>query len=310
MTVFVETNQFNQMISYNPYAKTQQEKRKVKYDLLDSIKEKIGEKWYRLKDGTRQAFDMICFLSTERGFFYAGDEYLGTRYDIADRTVRRNLKELINLGQVVKVNRRSAKCNGRGKPIYLLVNHPYFQFWVQLLSLEISNVQTDVQTENAEIPCESKDKEVKKVSTYYIPLKDNNNHLNVKRSPYIKYVPKSLQHYQAIFGKQVKDLYGRIWLAAKKLNIHSENYETMQKVGFIAFEQLKQYLKTGKQLTAEQMNRIAYTIGYNQLKQRLDDGEIYDPNDWLPMPEKATVSLYKPIIEHASKEELDALAIY
>ena len=40
MTIFVETSQFNQMISYRPYAETKNQKKKVKYTLLDSIKVK------------------------------------------------------------------------------------------------------------------------------------------------------------------------------------------------------------------------------------------------------------------------------
>ena len=76
MTIFVETSQFNQMISYRPYAETKNQKKKVKYTLLDSIKEKVGDRWSLFKEGTRQAFDMICFFSAESGFFYAGDQYL------------------------------------------------------------------------------------------------------------------------------------------------------------------------------------------------------------------------------------------
>lgn len=111
----------------------------------------------------------------------------------------------------------------------------------------------------------------------FLKQNKNNNHLNVKRSPYIKFVPKSLQHFQAFFGKQIKKLYSRIWLAAKKLNI-SVDQETMQMIGFKAMEQLKQYIKEGKQLTEEQLCKLAYTISYNQLKQRLESGEILDWN--------------------------------
>lgn len=181
MSQFVETNQLNQMISYKPYVETKYEKRKVKYELLDHIKEVIGDKWYRFKEGTRQAFDMICFFSTERGFFYAGDDYLAERHNISDRTIRNRFRELEELGQVVKVYRRSSKCNGRGKPIYLFVNHPYFTYWVNLLELQLSDFHTDFHTENAEPPCESKEGGAKKVPTYYLPTKhekDNNISIN------------------------------------------------------------------------------------------------------------------------------------
>ena len=111
----------------------------------------------------------------------------------------------------------------------------------------------------------------------FLKQKHNNNHLNVKRSPYIKFVPKSLQHYQAIFGKQVKDLYGRVWLAAKKLGIKAEQ-DIMQEVGFKAMEQVKQYIKDGKQLSGEEQCKLAYVISYKQLEQRFGKGGEY--LDW------------------------------
>ena len=175
MTYFVETNQFKQMISYNPYVTTSKDKKKVKYSLLDRIQEVLGDKWNRFKEGTRQSFDMICFLSAELGFFYAGDEYLAERHDISDRTVRNRLKELEELGQVIKVHRRAKRCNGRGRPIYLFVTHPYFHYWVELLGIKLENFQT----ENQETSWGSKEEEVKKISTYSLPsLKQESNNIN------------------------------------------------------------------------------------------------------------------------------------
>lgn len=276
-TIFIETKQINQMLAHSPYATTNSEKKKVKYIMLDSIKEGFGDKWDRLKEGTRQAFDMACFLSAELGFYYAGNEYMANRYDISERTLRYRLKELVELGQVVKVYRRAKCCNGRGKPIYLFVHHPYFTYWAELLGLNMEDCHTDCHTENVETPCESKDEATKKVSTYSLPdLKTNNNHLNTNRSPYIQFVPKSLQHFQVYFGKQVKDIYSRVWLAAKKLKI-AVDQSLMQRVGFIAMNQLKQYIKVGKQFTDEELYKIAYTIGLNQLQQhfeRQDDSKV------------------------------------
>lgn len=177
MTYFVETVQFKQMISYNPYVTEQNEKKKVKYGLLDQIKMGIGDKWDRLKEGTRQAFDMVCFLSAELGFFYASDDYLAERHDISDRTIRNRMRELEELGQVVKVHRRTKRCNGRGKPVYLFVNHPYFNYWVNLLGIN-TEFLTDFQTENVETLSESKEEGAKKVSTYSLPLKQEKNNIH------------------------------------------------------------------------------------------------------------------------------------
>lgn len=177
MTVFVETDHFKQMISYNPYVTTKQEKRTVKSSLLDGIKEAIGDKWNRLKEGTRQAYDMVCFLSSELGFFYAGDEYLADRHNVSSRTIRNRFKELEESGQVIKVHRRAKRCNGRGKPVYLFVNHPYFTYWVDLLGLNLEDFQTNFQTESEEKSCESKDEGSKNIPTYSLPFfkQENNN---------------------------------------------------------------------------------------------------------------------------------------
>lgn len=179
MTYFVETTQFKQMISYKPYATTKKEKKKVKYSLLDRIQEAVGDKWNRFKEGTRQAFDMICFLGAELGFFYASDDYLAERHDISDRTIRNRLKELEILGQVIKVYRRAKRCNGRGKPIYLFVNHPYFQYWVEVLGLNLEECKTDFQTESVEIPCASKGDSAKRNHTYSLPSLKQENNINI-----------------------------------------------------------------------------------------------------------------------------------
>ncbi len=113
-------------------------------------------------------------------------------------------------------------------------------------------------------------------STTVLKQKNNTNHLNVKRSPYVKFVPESLQHYQAFFGKQIKELYSRVWLASKKLNI-SPNQSVMQSIGLTVMEQLKQYIKAGKQPSDEQLCKLAYAISYNQLEQKYGKkGELLD----------------------------------
>lgn len=115
------------------------------------------------------------------------------------------------------------------------------------------------------------------IKTTTVLKQDNNtNHLNVKRSPYIKFVPKQLQHYQAFFGKRIKDLYSRVWLASKKLNI-SPNQSVMQSIGLTVMEQLKQYVKSDKQLSDDQLCKLAYAISFNQLEQKYGDkGEYLD----------------------------------
>lgn len=137
----------------------------------------------------------------------------------------------------------------------------------------------------------------------------NINHLNVNRRAYIKFVPKSLQHYQTYFGKLVKDLYGRIWLAAKKLGVIVDQ-DTMKLVGFKALEQLKQYIKDGKQLSDEQLCKLAYSVGYNQLKQGVDNKEIFDMSPFYGLLEKINVQKVSFPMEKIEREELDALGVF
>ncbi|MEK6449671.1 helix-turn-helix domain-containing protein [Priestia aryabhattai] len=105
----------------------------------------------------------------------------------------------------------------------------------------------------------------------------NIKHLNMSkttsnRKAYIKMVPKRLQQYQAFFGNQIKSLYGRIWLAMKNLEVRIEQ-SIMQEIAHIAFDKIVDYIKQGRNLSTEEMHKLAYTIAYNQLSERKDTRE-------------------------------------
>lgn len=144
MAVLVDSKIFNQMVSYKPYTENQSQSKKMKFTLLDDIKSFFSDKWYRLKNGTRSALDMMAFLSTERGFVYASQSYLSDRYEVSDRTIRRIVRDLEKAGLIYIVYRRHSKGNSKGKPIYLFTKHPYFTYWTKLLGL---NSQEHVQEE-------------------------------------------------------------------------------------------------------------------------------------------------------------------
>src|SRR5690606_22800977 len=137
------------------------------------------------------------------------------------------------------------------------------------------------------------------------------NHLNTTRTPYIKYVPKSLQHFQAFFGKRIKDIYARVWLAAKKLGLKIDQ-ATMQQIGFIAMETLKRYAKEGKSLSEEQQYKCAYVIAYKQLQQRIDNGEIIDFNNlYGSLLKKISMKkVYSPMLKNEDYTQLDELGVY
>lgn len=210
-TIFVESDQFKQMLSYNQYVEKKSEKKQVKYKLLEEIQNKMGSKWYRLKEETRQAIDMICFLSTELGFFYASAEYLAEKHSISARTMRYVFKELEQLGQVIATYRRNSKCNGRGKPVYLFVNHPYFKYWINLLNLE--NCITDCNTENAGTSCESKEEGQEKVATYSLPKKQERTINTATKEITIDFIPndvKNDENFQTVAKYYALALYDKI----------------------------------------------------------------------------------------------------
>lgn len=168
LSKIVSNQEFQQMISYKSLAENEQQKREMKKTLLARVKEAYGDTYYRLKEGTKEAIDMMCWFASERGFVFAGDDYLGDRHEISDRTIRNIAKTLRKTDLILTVYRRSTKHNGRGCPVHLFVDHPYFDYWTSLLQLEF---QAGFQAENTESPCESKEEQRKNISTYNLTLK-------------------------------------------------------------------------------------------------------------------------------------------
>ena len=170
--------------------------------------------------------------------------------------------------------------------------------WLEELGIikqhEMKRASDMRQTSNAIViqPLESKenetnislesDKQMPEVSDQknktFLKQLHNIKHLNMrknasKRKPYVKMVPKRLQQYQAFFGNQIKSLYGRIWLAMKNLEVRIEQ-SIMQEIAHIAFDKIVDYIKQGRNLSTEEMHKLAYTIAYNQLSERKDTREI------------------------------------
>ncbi|HWO75583.1 MAG TPA: transcriptional regulator [Bacillus sp. (in: firmicutes)] len=213
----VSNPEFQHMDSSKPYTKNEGQKKTVKNMLLARVKGAYGDTYYNLKQGTRSAIDMMCWFAAERGYVYAGDDYLGERYDIADRTVRRVAKMLRDVGLIVTVYRKAKNNNGRGCPMHLFVDHPYFERWISFLQIDFRpNVQTDVQTENEEIPCESKDESTKKFPTYDLTLNTFIKHNKRKEDVLLNsdfvpsYVPERFILAVQPFFKDAKEIY-RLW---------------------------------------------------------------------------------------------------
>lgn len=209
------------MEGYKLYAKNEPEKKTIKRTLVVGVREVYGDQYYDLKQGTRDAIDMMCWFAAERGYVYAGDDYLGQRYNISDRTVRRVAKMLRDAGLIITVYRKAKNSNGRGCPVHLFVNHPYFEYWTSFLQID---VQTHVQTENVEIPCESKEETSKNVSTYDLTLNTFIKYNKRQKEVFLgsDFVPSYIpEHFiltvQPFFrdAKEIYRLWGKVRLAHK-----------------------------------------------------------------------------------------------
>lgn len=268
---------FKQMISYKPYTENQSQQKSMKRQLIKKVIDSYGDTYYRLKEGTRQAIDMMCWLSAERGFVFAGDEYLGGRHDVSDRTIRNVAKSLRKAGIILTVYRSSTKHNGRGCPIHLFVDHPYFNYWTSLLEL---NFQADFQAEKTEIPCESKDQQQKNVSTYDLPLKSI-KHKNIRKETRLNstftasYVPKEfVQAVKPFFddASTIEDFWKSVYLDTRMIT-HIVDPETITYTAIDAFKQAIRGYKRGKVKTT----LIRYFTG--TFKKRMD--QVYFD---LPLP--------------------------
>jgi hypothetical protein len=215
----VSTQEFKQMMSYKVYATNHQQQQSMKLKLLKVIEAAYGERYWRLKEGTRKAIDMMCWFASERGFFFAKDNYFADRYEVSDKTIRNVAKTLRDHGVLVTVYRRSSTQNGRSAPVHLFVDHPYFAYWEDLLDL--ANFQADFQAENAETPSGSKEKSTKIVPTNYSPLKKINTYKR-KEEPDLdnsfvpSHIPKDFTSSVKPFFGQAQDIYhlwGKVMLA-------------------------------------------------------------------------------------------------
>ncbi|AWG44266.1 hypothetical protein BEH_25095 (plasmid) [Priestia filamentosa] len=277
--MLILNDDFSRMQNYDSYTKTKSEQKQMKYKLLDTVEAVFGDSFARLKKETRNAIDAICFLATEKGFVYAKDTYFAKEHNISTRTVRRVMKTLEDARKIMKAHRSSSKHNGRGAAVYFFVDHPCFTHWQQYFGFD---VQADVQAENAEIPCESKSEESKKVSTYYLPNNYIKDHFMYKAIPFIKGVPKLInQTFKDLFKESLKDLYLRIRMAAQKVcqsvsitlskkDIHSIAYESIH----VLFT----YTKT-RSMSFEEQCKLVYRIALNKFNELVQTADKKDKED-------------------------------
>ncbi|KAB2488202.1 helix-turn-helix domain-containing protein [Priestia endophytica] len=263
--MLIFSDDFTLMQNYESYTKDKDQQKRMKYKLLSTVEAVFGDAFARLKQETRDAIDMICFLATDKGFVYAKDTYFAEKHDVSSRTIRRVMKTLEESGKIVKAHRSSSKHNGRGAAVYFFVNHPCFAHWKTYFGFD---VQADVQAENTEIPCESKDEEAKKVSTYSLP-KNNyiKDHFMYKTISFIKGVPKLInQTFKDLFKESLKDLYLRVRMASQKVCQSLSITLSKQDIHSIAYESIHvlfTYLKT-RSMSFEDQCKLVYRIALNK----------------------------------------------
>ncbi|MCM3774124.1 transcriptional regulator [Priestia aryabhattai] len=225
ITRMLTAEEFDYMKNYQSYIEDRSQHQSMKRKLLKEIINLYGEKYYRLHEGTRKALDRLCWFAAEKGFCFPGSTYLGETYEKSKGTIDRHLRELRKQRQIVTVYRRCPRNNGKGNPVHLFVNHPYFDHWVNYLQLDLaSNVETDVETESTENPYESKNRDVKKTPTYNLTLKNLNKYirknLNMKLSiDYLpSFIPASFKEAVQPFFNYADDIYhlwGKVRLSHK-----------------------------------------------------------------------------------------------
>ncbi|MFP3844870.1 hypothetical protein [Priestia filamentosa] len=262
--MLILNSDFNYMQQYDSCIKSKQQQKQMKYKLLDIVEAVYGETFNRLKSETRHAIDTLCFLATDKGFIYAKDTYFAQLHNLSTRTIRRVMKTLQEAGKVVKKHRSSSRHNGRGAAVYFFVDHPYFSIWAQYFNFD---VQTDVQAEKAEKPCASKNKEAKKVSTYYLPNNYIKDHIMYKTIPFVKGVPKLVnQTFKDVFKDSLRDLYLRVRMAYHKVlrNIsYSLSIKEIHSVAYESIHTLFTYLKTSS-MSLEEQCKLVYRIAFNK----------------------------------------------
>lgn len=276
------------LLEIQDYVQNKKDAKTVKYQLFDAIEEIMGEDWYSFKKETRNAIEFMCFLSVERGLFYAKPETIAKKHGIGKSTVYGALRVLQDKGVLVKLNRTSRTQNGLGSALYLVTLHPYFNVHANYLKLEKkANWKANWKAENAENPCESKDEEVKKESTYSLPsFSTKPKHMVIQSTVYavdendcgylskdnkdkpkwVKFVPKVLNSmFAGLYGEKLLAMWRKMTLAVKNVKLgRTLDKETIQTLGVTV---LRSMMKKDKevQLTEDEMCAYVYTAMKNSV---------------------------------------------
>ncbi|OME54003.1 hypothetical protein BSK59_15595 [Paenibacillus odorifer] len=245
----------------------------LKYSLLDSIEGVFGDKWFNLKDSTRQAIDYICFISLERGFVYASPDHIASRYDIGRSTVYEALKVLREEDILVKANRSSRKQNGLGCAVHFFTIHPYFAHINDYLNLGWKpKEKADWKADEAETPCGTRLSSDSETSTLCLPSLDLEESKNIdlqsnvsqpSSSSFIKYVPREINElYAGIFNFRLRNIWQKItqaWKTIKQSILVRADLITMgSNICKRIFQVWKEKRRDNQTMTVDEMCAFAY----------------------------------------------------
>lgn len=299
----ISTLEFDYLAHMEPYIPNADRNgyKDLKYSLLDTIEGVFGDKWFNLKDSTRQAIDYICFLSLERGFIYASPDHIANKYGVARSTVYEALKVLREHDILYKANRCSRKQNGLGCAVHFFTIHPYFTHIIGYLNLDWKpKEKADRKAEIAEIPCGTSalsDFEDATLSLPSLDLKEKDLHTNVsethsEKTHVIKYVPKEINTlYAGIFNFRLRFIWQKITQAWKTIKHASLDRAYLLETGTRIIKRIYQIWKDkmnqNAEMTVDEMCAFAYKATRDSIYSTLavEHMQDYDSEENMLMSE-------------------------
>lgn len=268
----ISTLEFEYLANMEPYIPNTNENgyKTLKYTLLETIEGVFGDKWFNLKQSTRQAIDYICFLSIERGFLYASPDHIAQKHGIARSTVYDAMKLLRDEGLIYKANRSSKKQNGLGCAVHFFTIHPYFEHINLYLNLGWKpQEKADRKAEIAENPSVTRAENVSETPTLSLPSLDPEKrdlHINVSQpaeKQIVKYVPKEINAlYAGIFNFRLRFIWQKITQAWKTIRHASLDRSYLLEVGTRIIKRIYQIWKDKQhqniEMTVDEMCAFAY----------------------------------------------------
>ncbi|MGG4105173.1 hypothetical protein AAXB25_14750 [Paenibacillus lautus] len=325
----ISTQEFDYLAHMEPYMPNTDKNgyKTLKYTLLETIEGVFGDKWFNLKESTRQAIDYICFLSIERGFLYASPDHIAQKHGIARSTVYDALKLLRDEGLLYKANRSSKRQNGLGCAVHFFTIHPYFDHINVYLNLGWkAHEKADRKSEIAETPSVTRADSVSETPTLSLPsldLEKRDLHINVPQpaeNQIVKYVPKEINAlYAGTFNFRLRFIWQKITQAWKTIRHASLDRSYLLEVGTRIIKRIYQIWKDkqhrSSEMTVDEMCAFAYKATrdsiYNTLATEYMQDYDFEENAFMgeavrsiPQYEKICLNVYPHYDYKAVKEHV------